>query len=83
MNKLKSFLNKTSDKIHKPVKNEQLEPVVGFKLTLVSGEAPSASNNGQSSANTPELHVQLLGARHLPSSFGLKCMFTIYISDKK
>ncbi|KAG5681020.1 hypothetical protein PVAND_010486 [Polypedilum vanderplanki] len=45
---------------------DKLEPTVGFKLTLYS----SASDN--TSSSVPELEVQLIGARHLPSKFGLK-----------
>uniref|UniRef100_A0A2M4BK09 Protein kinase c conserved region 2 n=1 Tax=Anopheles marajoara TaxID=58244 RepID=A0A2M4BK09_9DIPT len=46
----------------------QLQPQVGFKLTLTSSEA----NGNDSTAAVPELVVSLIGARHLPSSFGLK-----------
>ncbi|XP_052894071.1 uncharacterized protein LOC128301561 [Anopheles moucheti] len=51
--------------------NGPVEPVVGFKLML----HPNCSNSNdtnESVSSTPELHVHLLGARHLPSNFGLK-----------
>lgn len=51
-----------------------LEPEVGFELTL----EPKSTSNGSTSSDTkfksgvPELNVHLIGARHLPSLFGLK-----------
>ncbi|XP_049547109.1 uncharacterized protein LOC125958047 isoform X1 [Anopheles darlingi] len=51
-----------------PAATPQLQPQVGFKLTLTSSE----TNGNESTAAVPELVVSLIGARHLPSSFGLK-----------
>uniref|UniRef100_A0A2M4ANV2 Protein kinase c conserved region 2 n=1 Tax=Anopheles triannulatus TaxID=58253 RepID=A0A2M4ANV2_9DIPT len=51
-----------------PPAQPQLQPQVGFKLTLSSNE----TNGNESTATVPELVVSLIGARHLPSSFGLK-----------
>ncbi|XP_035791237.1 uncharacterized protein LOC118466270 isoform X2 [Anopheles albimanus] len=51
-----------------PPAQPQLQPQVGFKLTLTSSE----TNGNESTAIVPELVVSLIGARHLPSSFGLK-----------
>ncbi|GAB0093217.1 uncharacterized protein DMENIID0001_082930 [Sergentomyia squamirostris] len=75
--KLKSLLNndgKSSRKVF-----EKLEPVVGFKMQLVPGNcassAPCDQEGGRSSiaaSNVPELYVHLIGARHLPVTFGLK-----------
>ncbi|XP_055687904.1 uncharacterized protein LOC129792638 [Lutzomyia longipalpis] len=53
---------------------EKLEPVVGFKMNLVPGNVPTTQESGsQNVASTiPELCVHLIGARHLPATFGLK-----------
>lgn len=73
MNKLKAITRSvsfnhrsdslSSSKINRNEK-DKVEPVVGFKLTLYE----SASDN----TCVPELEVNLIGARHLPSNFGLK-----------
>ncbi|CRK98403.1 CLUMA_CG011762, isoform A [Clunio marinus] len=71
MNKLKavarsvSFSTKssTTNKYNRTEK-DKLEPVVGFQLTLHD----AANDNTQ----VPQLDVHLIGARHLPSNFGLK-----------
>ncbi|CAG9804657.1 unnamed protein product [Chironomus riparius] len=73
MNKLKAItrsvsFNQRSDGMHSIKHNrhekDKVEPVVGFKVTLHE----SASDN----TCVPELEVNLIGARHLPSNFGLK-----------
>ncbi|XP_061496875.1 uncharacterized protein LOC1276792 [Anopheles gambiae] len=51
--------------------NGPVEPVVGFRLAL----HPNCSNGNdtnETGSSAPELHVHLIGARHLPTSFGLK-----------
>lgn len=74
MDKLKNLLpTKTmyvaspNDNINKN-SNKQLEPEVGFKLILDSGKAKSSKEKDR----PPELLVHLIGARHLPTSFGFK-----------
>jgi hypothetical protein len=57
--------------------NERLEPEVGFKLTFEPSGTPSTADgkNGKktnSEHQVPQLNVLLIGARHLPTSFGLK-----------
>lgn len=66
--------------------NERVEPEVGFKLVLDPGPGTSYSNGNEDATNgnnnsaaadgaagsIPELQVHLVGARHLPTSFGLK-----------
>ena len=73
MNKLKQYLtpNKslTAEKsVTLRCQNDKLEPEVGFKLILNCDMGSSSHNSNKQ----PELHVHLMGARHLPSSFGLK-----------
>lgn len=55
---------------------DHLDPEVGFEMLLVpsSSNSQSRSNaDGKSSGHqVSELHVKILGARHLPSIFGLK-----------
>jgi hypothetical protein len=65
---------------------DKLEPTVGFKLTLHESDTTCGGGEQHTSSSracarrsfsslsfsVPELEVQLLGARHLPSSFGLK-----------
>ncbi|CAO1403528.1 unnamed protein product [Diamesa hyperborea] len=46
--------------------SDSLEAVVGFQIIL------NPNDNATSSTSVPELEVNLIGARHLPSSFGLK-----------
>ncbi|XP_055625402.1 uncharacterized protein LOC129768053 [Toxorhynchites rutilus septentrionalis] len=75
-------------KANKANNNERLEPEVGFKLTLDPGscadydegevveggsrKSQPPQTNESSAAAIPELQVHLVGARHLPTSFGLK-----------
>lgn len=74
--KLKSFLPFTSsDSLnHRHSKStgfmSNLDPEVGFQLTLCSKS--SDSNAEINYRSVPELHVNIIGARHLPSIFGLK-----------
>ncbi|XP_050074496.1 uncharacterized protein LOC126562116 [Anopheles maculipalpis] len=51
--------------------NGPVEPVVGFKLELHLN-CSNGNETNDAASSTPELHVQLIGARHLPSNFGLK-----------
>ncbi|CAO1402122.1 unnamed protein product [Diamesa tonsa] len=46
--------------------SDTLEAVVGFQIIL------NPNDNATSNTSVPELEVNLIGARHLPSSFGLK-----------
>ncbi|KAG4076574.1 hypothetical protein HA402_002737 [Bradysia odoriphaga] len=50
---------------------ESLDPEVGFRLKLIPGNQQKASSSSDS-YNGPELVVHIIGARHLPSIFGLK-----------
>lgn len=72
-------------KANKANNNERLAPEVGFKLVLDpgssfsydNGDADGENNNPSptpppQSTTVPELQVHLVGARHLPGSFGLK-----------
>lgn len=75
MNKLKNLLptkttysNFAASSNRKTDTNEKFEPEVGFKLALDSGKA----RNSKEKDRPPELIVTLIGARHLPTSFGLK-----------
>lgn len=75
MNKLKNLLptkttysNFAASSARKGDANDKLEPEVGFKLALDSGKA----KNSKEKDRPPELVVTLIGARHLPTSFGLK-----------
>lgn len=56
-----------------------LEPVVGFQMTLIPiqkddniGTKDKRKVSTSSASAVPELHVRVIGARHLPSLFGLK-----------
>uniref|UniRef100_A0A182JAZ4 C2 domain-containing protein n=1 Tax=Anopheles atroparvus TaxID=41427 RepID=A0A182JAZ4_ANOAO len=72
MKRLKTFLplQTPANRLNNNDTNGPIEPQVGFKLCLHAGASGSAADNAN--GNDPELHVQLIGARHLPSSFGLK-----------
>ncbi|XP_052872715.1 uncharacterized protein LOC128278096 [Anopheles cruzii] len=79
MNKLKTLL--PAGEANQVNNNEakSLEPIVGFKLHLkhtasdyVNGNDDSNPTAPSSSAAIPELQVRLVGARHLPSCFGMK-----------
>ena len=68
--------------------NDSLEAVVGFQISLNPNDNATSNTSGskfpklQTNLHTyliktqfnlvPELEVNLIGARHLPSSFGLK-----------
>lgn len=91
-NKFKSMLPFGSDIKKNGNSIDKLNPEVGFKLILrpeVDDTAQTSKNDGK----IPELVVHLIGARHLPSSFGLKsvkgyaikvcnCIHGIKVSDK-
>lgn len=50
---------------------EKVDPEVGFEMLLVPSQSRKDGDyNGN--AKVAELHVKILGARHLPSIFGLK-----------
>ena len=90
LTKLKSYLPFASDSIsHRQKKTKRLldnlEPEVGFKLTLCANNrnedknsgnqtttTSSSSENKYGNCNVPELNVTIIGARHLPSVFGMK-----------
>lgn len=50
--------------------NDSLDPEVGFRLKLTPGDQQKASSSHE--YNGAELVVHIIGARHLPSIFGLK-----------
>jgi hypothetical protein len=67
--------------------NERLEPEVGFKLTFEPCGTVVDGKNGKktnSEHQVPQLNVLLIGARHLPTSFGLKSVegYMIKVSDE-
>ena len=76
LGKLKSLLPSKSDNYFtrsgsaKTTKNEKLEPVVGFNLVL--NPTGTITNSSGNTIIVPELQVNLIAARHLPSSFGHK-----------
>lgn len=83
LNKLKSLLpgHRASGGRYDNRHSISLEPEVGFQLTLdpgpcrTNGAQVSDGASGESnkySNGIPELNVHLIGARHLPSLFGLK-----------
>lgn len=47
-----------------------LDPEVGFKMLLFPGQKQTEIDKYQ--RTVPELHVHIIGARHLPAMFGLK-----------
>lgn len=51
---------------------DTLDPEVGFRLKLIPGDQQKASTSHEKPYNGPELIVHVIGARHLPSIFGLK-----------
>ncbi|XP_073844001.1 uncharacterized protein isoform X2 [Musca autumnalis] len=77
MNKLKSMLppslNISSSSSASKRQSENLEPEIGFQLTI-EASSPQTSNDSPHAPKTviPELNVHLLAARHLPSLFGFK-----------
>lgn len=48
-----------------------LDPEVGFQMMLVPNKTTDKAA-AAGAATVPELHVKIIGARHLPSIFGLK-----------
>ncbi|XP_053672583.1 uncharacterized protein LOC128722916 [Anopheles nili] len=79
MNKLKTLLplqTTGSRKANRLNNNGPLEPVVGFKLALNCAndveQLDSSSTTAPAASSVPELQVHLIGARHLPTNFGLK-----------
>lgn len=64
---------------HRGAKSKgSLDPEVGFQMTLVPGQSVRRDSvardkpNHSAAAAVPELHVKIIGARHLTSLFGLK-----------
>lgn len=51
---------------------EQLDPEVGFEMSLVPSQPRKDSDKTLNGGQVSELHVKILGARHLPSLFGMK-----------
>ncbi|KAL5290870.1 hypothetical protein ACFFRR_010329 [Megaselia abdita] len=78
-NKLRNFLpnhnqNGSIEKINQR-HSVSLEPEIGFQLTLGgSNESSNTVNNGDTPQpnRIPELNINLIAARHLPSTFGFK-----------
>ncbi|KAJ6625245.1 hypothetical protein Bhyg_16462, partial [Pseudolycoriella hygida] len=62
---------------------ESLDPEVGFRLKLTPGDKQKASSSHDSTYNGPELIVHVIGARHLPSIFGLKRVEGYAMKDEK
>lgn len=50
--------------------HDSLDPEVGFRLKLIPADKQKATTSNEYSG--PELCVHIIGARHLPSIFGLK-----------
>lgn len=75
LSKLKSYLpfSSTDYATHRQKSTkrflDKFDPEVGFHLTLCP--KPRSDSNSDKHA-VPELHVNIIGARHLPSIFGLK-----------
>lgn len=70
-----SMHNTNKKSKHATSANEKLEPEVGFKMILdPNGSSLKNSLNAadKNLTNVPELNVHIIGARHLPSLFGLK-----------
>lgn len=78
-NKLRNFLphsqNGSAEKINQRRHSVSLEPEIGFQLTLGSCESSNTISNGDNPhppSKAPELNINLIAARHLPSTFGFK-----------
>lgn len=97
VSKLKSYLpfvskdniayqnGKSTKRIH-----ENLTPEIGFQINLDPGSLNDHHNRRSSNADdkshrVPELLVRVLGARHLPGSFGLKSVegYVVKVSVQK
>ncbi|XP_061397949.1 uncharacterized protein LOC133333673 [Musca vetustissima] len=76
MNKLKSMLppslNLTSSSSTAKRQSENLEPEIGFQLTIEASSPQNSNDPHAPKTVIPELNVHLLAARHLPSLFGFK-----------
>lgn len=79
MAKLKSYLPTfaSSDSLnnrHSKSKRrlDTFEPEVGFLLSLYPSQQRSDVSTDKHGHTVPELHVTIIGARHLPAIFGLK-----------
>lgn len=79
-NKLRNFLPNHSHNVSAEKINQRhsvsLEPEIGFQVTLGSNDSPNTINNGDTqhppNNRIPELNINLIAARHLPSTFGFK-----------
>lgn len=63
----KNYRSSKTKRLH-----DSLDPEVGFRLKLTAGDQQKASTSHESTYNGAELIVHIIGARHLPSIFGLK-----------
>lgn len=75
LNKLRNLLPAQNHKGSSEKLNQRhsvsLEPEIGFQLTLCSNES-SSNGDTQQMVKVPELNINLIAARHLPSTFGFK-----------
>ncbi|XP_075161990.1 uncharacterized protein LOC142234697 [Haematobia irritans] len=75
MNKLKSMLPASlngSAAASSKRQSESLEPEIGFQLTIEASSASNGNEHHYTNTVIPELNVNLIAARHLPSLFGFK-----------
>ncbi|XP_058974369.1 uncharacterized protein LOC131800710 [Musca domestica] len=76
MNKLKSMLppSLTSSSSSNAARrqSENLEPEIGFQLTIEASSPQNSNDPHAPKTVIPELNVHLMAARHLPSLFGFK-----------
>lgn len=77
-NKLRTFLQSnnqhgSAENIN-PRHSVSLEPEIGFQLTLGSNDSSNSNSNGDTPQpnGVPDLNINLIAARHLPSTFGFK-----------
>lgn len=72
LNKLRSLLpGQNALSANKQRHSVSLEPEIGFQIFIESTSLPSDSNESASKM-MPELNVNLIAARHLPTVFGFK-----------
>ncbi|XP_055382242.1 uncharacterized protein LOC129612588 [Condylostylus longicornis] len=73
MNKIRSFFPNASANLVLNRNSANLEPELGFQLLIDLSPNSDGTNQAQSQRKIqPQLNVNLIGARHLPTLFGLK-----------